>query len=93
MIIVLFFHLYTGRCYCEMGYRGLDCSVDEQRNFTIACSNDCSGHGVFDIQLQTCQCQDGWLGRNCEDSRFFHQLIVLRNTIITVYFFSLFVNG
>ena len=56
-----------------MGYRGLDCSVDEQRNFTIACSNDCSGHGVFDIQLQTCQCQDGWLGRNCEDSKYIPQ--------------------
>ncbi|XP_067944760.1 teneurin-m-like [Watersipora subatra] len=57
---------HAGNCYCETGYRGLHCSVDELKNFTIACSNDCSGHGSFEPQLQTCTCQAGWRGRNCE---------------------------
>jgi len=61
--------MLAGKCYCEMGFRGIDCSIDEMGSFTMACSNDCSGHGTFDLHLQTCSCETGWTGRNCEECK------------------------
>ena len=41
----------------------LDCGVlDEEAR---QCLPDCSGHGVFDLEAQQCNCLDGWVGDDC----------------------------
>ena len=52
-----------GSCICKKGWKGLDCGVlDEEAR---QCLPDCSGHGVFDLEAQKCDCFEGWVGDDC----------------------------
>ena len=52
-----------GSCICKKGWKGLDCGIlDEEAR---QCLPDCSGHGVFDLEAQKCDCFDGWVGDDC----------------------------
>jgi len=54
-----------GECLCYARYRGSDCSLPAASD-TVVCVRDCSQHGVFDFDKQTCLCQLGWTGGDCE---------------------------
>uniref|UniRef100_A0A1B6CCY7 Tenascin-like protein n=1 Tax=Clastoptera arizonana TaxID=38151 RepID=A0A1B6CCY7_9HEMI len=52
-----------GLCLCKKGWKGADCS--ETDNDALQCLPDCSGHGVFDLETQTCSCEPMWSGEDC----------------------------
>lgn len=52
-----------GICLCKKGWKGADCS--ETDNEALQCLPDCSGHGAFDLETQTCQCEPMWSGDDC----------------------------
>uniref|UniRef100_A0A146KU89 Tenascin-like protein n=4 Tax=Lygus hesperus TaxID=30085 RepID=A0A146KU89_LYGHE len=52
-----------GVCLCKKGWKGLDCS--ETDNDALQCLPDCSGHGQFDVETQTCGCEPMWSGEDC----------------------------
>ena len=60
----------AGQCLCYIGYHGSDCSLPTTHladaNGSVLCVRDCSQHGVFNFDTQTCVCQAGWTGRSCE---------------------------
>lgn len=61
-----------GECLCYRGYHGSDCSLSlivADSTDSVLCVRDCSQHGVFAFSEQTCVCQMGWTGRNCETGR------------------------
>ncbi len=47
-----------GRCECQPGWTGPDCSEP-------ACLNDCSGNGT--CYSGDCQCDAGWTGMDCSE--------------------------
>lgn len=52
-----------GTCVCKKGWKGLDCSQADKD--ALQCLPDCSGHGKFDIEAQTCNCDPLWSGEDC----------------------------
>nr|CAD7592846.1 unnamed protein product [Timema genevievae] len=52
-----------GVCICKKGWKGPDCS--EMDNDALQCLPDCSGHGTFDLETQTCSCEPMWSGEDC----------------------------
>ncbi|XP_071453131.1 teneurin-m isoform X1 [Hetaerina americana] len=52
-----------GTCVCKKGWKGLDCSQTD--NEALQCLPDCSGHGKFDLDTQSCQCEPMWSGDDC----------------------------
>lgn len=34
-------------------------------NEALQCLPDCSGHGTFDLESQTCACEARWSGDDC----------------------------
>ena len=61
-----------GRCLCQPGFTGSDCSVQtcpgsfcyyNPNNFETVC-NECSGNGKCG-QSGICECNDGWTGPDC----------------------------
>jgi len=63
----------AGDCLCYADYHGSDCSLQvvlPDGNCSLVCARDCSQHGVFDFAKQTCLCQWGWTGRNCQTGSF-----------------------
>lgn len=52
-----------GVCLCKKGWKGADCS--ETDNEALQCLPDCSGHGTFDLETQTCNCEPMWSGEDC----------------------------
>ncbi|KAJ9578404.1 hypothetical protein L9F63_005377, partial [Diploptera punctata] len=52
-----------GVCICKKGWKGADCS--EMDNDALQCLPDCSGHGSFDLETQTCSCEPMWSGDDC----------------------------
>lgn len=55
-------------CICDIGWMGPNC---EQRNEALyQCLPDCSGHGLFNVDLGKCECQPKWTGRDCNISKF-----------------------
>ena len=52
-----------GSCICKKGWKGTDCGIlDEEAR---QCLPDCSGQGIFDLESQTCQCNQGFVGDDC----------------------------
>ncbi|XP_026805650.1 teneurin-m isoform X3 [Rhopalosiphum maidis] len=52
-----------GTCICKKGWKGVNC--DEMDKDALQCLPDCSGHGTFDLEAQTCQCEPMWSGEDC----------------------------
>ncbi|VVC40590.1 Hypothetical protein CINCED_3A025864 [Cinara cedri] len=52
-----------GTCICKKGWKGANC--DEMDKDALQCLPDCSGHGTFDLESQTCQCENMWSGDDC----------------------------
>ena len=50
----------AGKCACDPGYVGSDCSQVE------ACPDDCGGRGL--CQYGACFCDPGWEGANCSSA-------------------------
>ncbi|XP_064481434.1 teneurin-m-like isoform X2 [Ornithodoros turicata] len=56
-----------GQCWCKIGWRGPNCSQPDDR--LSRCFPDCSAHGVFDLETQTCVCFDHWTGPDCSRAK------------------------
>lgn len=54
---------FEGNCICKKGWKGLDCAVMDKD--ALQCLPDCSGHGSFDLETQTCTCEPKWSGDDC----------------------------
>ncbi|XP_026491587.2 teneurin-m isoform X3 [Vanessa tameamea] len=52
-----------GACVCKKGWKGLDCATMDKD--ALQCLPDCSGHGTFDVDTQTCTCHARWSGDDC----------------------------
>ncbi|CAG9563228.1 unnamed protein product [Danaus chrysippus] len=52
-----------GICVCKKGWKGLDCATMDKD--ALQCLPDCSGHGTFDVDTQTCTCHARWSGDDC----------------------------
>ncbi|CAH2092375.1 unnamed protein product [Euphydryas editha] len=52
-----------GACVCKKGWKGLDCATMDKD--ALQCLPDCSGHGTFDVETQTCTCHARWSGDDC----------------------------
>lgn len=52
-----------GHCLCKKGWKGLDCG--QMDKVALQCLPDCSGHGTFDLDTQTCSCEARWSGEDC----------------------------
>ncbi|CAH1993726.1 unnamed protein product, partial [Acanthoscelides obtectus] len=52
-----------GTCICKKGWKGLDCSQMDKE--ALQCLPDCSGHGTFDLETQTCTCEPRWSSDDC----------------------------
>ncbi|XP_045521559.1 teneurin-m isoform X2 [Pieris brassicae] len=52
-----------GSCVCKKGWKGLDCATMDKD--ALQCLPDCSGHGTFDVDTQTCSCHARWSGDDC----------------------------
>ena len=60
-------------CMCDIGYRGLDCSLiecpsgaDVMRGPGNEQGRDCSGRGICNYEKGVCECFMGFFGRRCE---------------------------
>ncbi|XP_075972354.1 teneurin transmembrane protein Ten-m isoform X3 [Anticarsia gemmatalis] len=52
-----------GSCICKKGWKGIDCATMDKD--ALQCLPDCSGHGTFDVDTQTCSCHSRWSGDDC----------------------------
>ncbi|XP_026326589.1 teneurin-m isoform X4 [Hyposmocoma kahamanoa] len=52
-----------GSCICKKGWKGADCATMDKD--ALQCLPDCSGHGTFDVDTQTCTCHAKWSGDDC----------------------------
>ncbi|KAJ2950358.1 hypothetical protein O0L34_g8599 [Tuta absoluta] len=52
-----------GGCVCKKGWKGADCATMDKD--ALQCLPDCSGHGTFDVDTQTCTCHAKWSGEDC----------------------------
>ncbi|XP_076321684.1 teneurin-a-like isoform X3 [Tachypleus tridentatus] len=52
-----------GQCWCKIGWRGVNCSEADDR--LSRCFPDCSAHGVYDLDSETCMCFEHWTGADC----------------------------
>lgn len=59
---------FEGNCICKKGWKGLDCAVMDKD--ALQCLPDCSGHGSFDLETQTCTCEPKWSGDDCSKGLF-----------------------
>ncbi len=56
-----------GSCVCRKGWQGALC--DQLDREARQCLPDCSGHGDFDLETQTCVCRGQWTGRDCSKGK------------------------
>ncbi|XP_065159892.1 teneurin-m isoform X3 [Atheta coriaria] len=52
-----------GTCLCKKGWKGPAC--DQMDKDALQCLPDCSSHGTFDLDTQTCTCEPQWSGEDC----------------------------
>ncbi|KAF5270057.1 hypothetical protein FQA39_LY08469 [Lamprigera yunnana] len=52
-----------GTCFCKKGWKGLECGDTDKE--ALQCLPDCTGHGTFDLETQTCTCESRWSGDDC----------------------------
>ncbi|XP_042895037.2 teneurin-m isoform X2 [Parasteatoda tepidariorum] len=57
----------NGQCWCKTGWRGVNCS--EADNRLSRCFPDCSKHGVYDLETESCICFDHWAGSDCSRAK------------------------
>ncbi len=50
-----------GRCWCEKGWVGEDCSTEGDNS----CDMSCFGRGLCDSDKNRCECEEGWAGPFC----------------------------
>ncbi len=60
-------------CSCDLGYRGVDCSLkecpsmaDPLGGFGNESGRECSGRGLCDHKRGFCRCSDGYSGEACQ---------------------------
>ncbi|XP_023930983.1 teneurin-m-like isoform X2 [Lingula anatina] len=58
-----------GQCYCNEDHTGSDCSLPRVQNIPNMCRKNCTQHGVYDMHLDACVCEEGWAGEYCEIER------------------------
>lgn len=64
----------SGTCFCNVGYKGIDCSDCHDSHFLIGsscfpkklCPNDCSGAGSCNFETGVCSCLPHRTGVECE---------------------------
>lgn len=63
-------------CYCDLGYRGPDCSekecpskADPLQGYGNEAGRDCSGRGICDYKKGVCKCFSNYYGEACENIR------------------------
>lgn len=49
-----------GECVCSVGWTGVNCDDP-----LPACQEQCSGHGTYLPESDTCACQPNWTGPDC----------------------------
>ncbi|XP_048118438.1 teneurin-3 isoform X2 [Alosa alosa] len=49
-----------GRCHCGPGWSGPSCQAKSS-----TCPADCSGHGTYQMETETCLCEPGYTGSDC----------------------------
>ncbi|XP_060682603.1 teneurin-4 isoform X8 [Hemiscyllium ocellatum] len=49
-----------GECHCTTGWGGSNCETPR-----TACTDHCSGHGTFQPDSKTCNCDFPWTGHDC----------------------------
>jgi hypothetical protein len=61
-------------CYCDLGYRGPDCSqkecpsgADPLHGYGNEAGRDCSGRGICNYQTGLCRCFSGFYGEACDN--------------------------
>jgi hypothetical protein len=64
-----------GTCICKKGWKGVNC--DEMDKDALQCLPDCSGHGTFDLEAQTCQCEPMWSGEDCSKGKIYFLVLFL----------------
>lgn len=53
----------------KKGWKGPDCGTMDQD--ALQCLPDCTGHGTFDLDTQTCNCEPKWSGDDCSKGTYF----------------------
>ena len=49
----------NGTCQCIDTFAGPSCAAR-------TCNVDCNGHGKCELSTETCRCESGWFGKNCQ---------------------------
>jgi len=65
-----------GTCICKKGWKGVNC--DEMDKDALQCLPDCSGHGTFDLEAQSCQCEPMWSGEDCSKGKIYFSRYFLK---------------
>ncbi|XP_019735305.1 teneurin-3 isoform X1 [Hippocampus comes] len=49
-----------GECHCQPGWGGASCEIAK-----AMCPDQCSGHGTYNTETNTCTCDQNWTGPDC----------------------------
>uniref|UniRef100_A0A8D3AP93 Teneurin-3 n=1 Tax=Scophthalmus maximus TaxID=52904 RepID=A0A8D3AP93_SCOMX len=49
-----------GECHCQPGWGGASCEIAK-----AMCPDQCSGHGTYNAETNTCACHQTWTGPDC----------------------------
>jgi len=73
-----------GQCVCYKGYKGTDCSIQDKINITHLCAKDCSGHGLYNPDSGSCECESLFTGSDCETGNCsnLHRMWCIWNTSV-----------
>ncbi len=54
-----------GECHCFVGWGGPGCESPR-----ASCMEQCSGHGTFLADANTCNCDPNWTGHDCSTGQY-----------------------